>query len=60
MGTGLRKFWYVSRTFRLPTTTGQFHTRVRKHLTLCAAGRWCIGRGQGAVVFSMIYRTNEC
>ena len=54
MGIGVRKFRDTSSTFRFPTTAGQSHTRVRKHITLYAFGRRCIGRGLGAVVFSKI------
>ena len=54
MGTGVRKFRDIPSMLSLLTTAGQFHTGVRKHLTLYAAGRRCTGRVHGTVVCSLI------
>ena len=59
IGTGVRKFRDIPSMLSLLKTVGQFHTGVRKHLTLYAAGRRCIRRVHGTVVFSKIYRNNE-
>ena len=56
LGTRLRKLWHDTWFWLHRKVTDQADTGVRKHLTLCAAGRWCIGRCVRAMVFSQVYR----